>query len=116
MNGPVALVIWDPSATSLGKRSPRAVGATRMKPRRQSPRPANYDFAARGERRFLPPRFKGFERPFAIVTELGDDERRDGYDTRMYIALTRATAEVAVVCTDAEIGHDARLAGESRNC
>jgi hypothetical protein len=59
-------------------------------------------------------RIKGFERPFVVVTELGGDERRDGYDTRMYIALTRATAEAAIVCTEAEIGHDERLAGLSR--
>lgn len=55
-------------------------------------------------------RFKGFERPFVVVTELGGDERRDGYDTRMYIALTRATAQAVVVATDTEIRQDPRLA------
>jgi len=55
-------------------------------------------------------RFKGFERPYVVVTELGGEEERREYDTRMYIALTRATAGVVVVCTEEERAHDARLA------
>ena len=41
-------------------------------------------------------------------------DARSGYETRMYIALTRATAEVAIVCTEAEVGQDERLAGTGR--
>jgi len=56
-------------------------------------------------------RFKGFERPFVIVTELGGEDARTEYDTRMYIALTRATAEAVVVCTEGERRADVRLGG-----
>jgi ATP:corrinoid adenosyltransferase len=55
-------------------------------------------------------RFKGFERPFIVVTELGGEAARSGYDTRMHIALTRASSEVAIVCTAAEAAQDPRIA------
>lgn len=55
-------------------------------------------------------RFKGFERPFVVVTELGAAGERSAYDTRMYIALTRATVQAVVVATDDELSGDARLA------
>lgn len=58
-------------------------------------------------------RFKGFERPFVVVTELGGEEERREYDTRMYVALTRATADLSIVCTQAERRHDPRLAGRA---
>jgi hypothetical protein len=53
-------------------------------------------------------RFKGLERPWVVVTELGD--RRSRYDVRMHIALTRATVGCVVVATADEIARDARLA------
>ena len=55
-------------------------------------------------------RFKGFERPFVLVTELGGAEERREYDTRMYIALTRATVKAVIVATDDEVAGDDRLA------
>lgn len=53
-------------------------------------------------------RFKGLERPFVIITEvtLGKISR---YETRMYIALTRATVSAIVVCSEAAIAADPRL-------
>lgn len=51
-------------------------------------------------------RFKGLERPYVIVTELGAGER---YEVRMHVALTRATLRAVVVATSGEIAADARL-------
>lgn len=52
-------------------------------------------------------RFKGLERPWIVVTELGLAETN--YDIRMHIALTRATVGCIVVATEAEIASDPRL-------
>jgi hypothetical protein len=54
-------------------------------------------------------RFKGLERPWVIVTELGLAQSRERYDVRMHIALTRATVGCVVVATAEEIAADARL-------
>ena len=54
-------------------------------------------------------RFKGLERPWIIVTELGLAQSRERYDVRMHIALTRATLGCVVVATADEIAADARL-------
>jgi hypothetical protein len=51
-------------------------------------------------------RFKGLERPYVIVTELGADRN---YDVRMHVALTRATLQAVVIATEAEIAADPRL-------
>jgi hypothetical protein len=51
-------------------------------------------------------RFKGLERPYVIVTELGAGEK---YDVRMHVALTRATLQAVIVATKEEIAADARL-------
>lgn len=53
-------------------------------------------------------RFKGLERPWIIVTELGLAPTR--YDVRMHIALTRATLGCVVVATPDDLGRDPRLA------
>lgn len=53
-------------------------------------------------------RFKGLERPFVIVAEL-DGGWGAKFDTRMYIALTRATASVHLLCTPADLDRDPRL-------
>ncbi|HEY6463169.1 MAG TPA: AAA family ATPase, partial [Polyangiaceae bacterium] len=55
-------------------------------------------------------RFKGLERPWIIVVELGLAQSRAQYAVRMHIALTRATVGGVVVATAEEIGADARLA------
>jgi hypothetical protein len=52
-------------------------------------------------------RFKGLERPWIIVVELGLGTTR--YDLRMHVALTRATVGCVVVATDAEIARDPRI-------
>jgi DNA helicase IV len=51
-------------------------------------------------------RFKGLERPYVIVTELGAEKN---YDVRMHVALTRATLQVVIVATEAEIDADRHL-------
>ncbi len=53
-------------------------------------------------------RFKGLERPFVIITELvqGSSMR---YETRMHIALTRATVAAIIVCDEAAVQGDPRL-------
>lgn len=51
-------------------------------------------------------RFKGLERPYVLVTELGAERN---YDVRMHVALTRATLQAVIVATEAEIEADARL-------
>jgi hypothetical protein len=56
-------------------------------------------------------RFKGLERPWVIVTELGLAQARGRYDVRMHIALTRATLGCVVVTTGEEIAADPRLSG-----
>jgi len=61
--------------------------------------------AARGERAL----YLCFMRPLVLVTELGGDAR-SGYDTRMHIALTRATVEAVVVATPEELACDHLLA------
>lgn len=53
-------------------------------------------------------RFKGLERPLVIVSELSLGPKQ--YDTRMHIALTRATMRCVVVATGEEIDADPRLA------
>jgi hypothetical protein len=52
-------------------------------------------------------RFKGLERPWVIVTELGLG--RTQYDVRMHIALTRATVGSVVVATVEDLTQDLRL-------
>ena len=54
-------------------------------------------------------RFKGLERPWIIVTELGRGSHR--YDVRMHVALTRATVGCVLVATAEAIGGDGRLGG-----
>ncbi len=54
-------------------------------------------------------RFKGLERPWVIVTELGLGQER--YDVRMFTAVTRATLGCVVVASAAEVAGDARLVG-----
>ncbi len=53
-------------------------------------------------------RFKGLERPVVLVTELGAG-KPFGNETRMYIALTRATAACRIVASVAEVAEDERL-------
>jgi DNA helicase IV len=53
-------------------------------------------------------RFKGLERPFVILTELGG-KHVTHYETRMYIALTRATVQAIVVADTTALASDARL-------
>jgi hypothetical protein len=53
-------------------------------------------------------RFKGLERPFVVITELVSGPHMK-YDTRMHIALTRATAGVIIVCDEAALAEDPRL-------
>ncbi len=55
-------------------------------------------------------RFKGLERPYVIVTEL-EAGRSSKYATRMHIATSRATVELVIVATMAELEADPRLAG-----
>lgn len=52
-------------------------------------------------------RFKGLERPWVIVTELGLGASE--YETRMHIALTRATVGCLIVATHGEVEQDERL-------
>ncbi|MDP3151467.1 MAG: NERD domain-containing protein [Archangium sp.] len=53
-------------------------------------------------------RFKGLERPFVIITELGG-KHVTHYDTRMHIALTRATVQAIVIADRQSAQADARL-------
>lgn len=53
-------------------------------------------------------RFKGLERPYVILTELGALSER--YAARMHIALSRATVSAIVVATPEELAVDPRLA------
>jgi len=55
-------------------------------------------------------RFKGLQRPFIIVTETSG-KHLTHYDTRMHIALTRATVAAVVVSDEAGVAADPRLAG-----
>jgi hypothetical protein len=52
-------------------------------------------------------RFKGLERPWIIIAELGLGPNR--YDVRMHVALTRATVGCVVLATREELDKDARL-------
>lgn len=54
-------------------------------------------------------RFKGLERPFVVLCELGG-KHVTSYETRMHIALTRATVQAIVVAPEAAIQADPRLA------
>lgn len=54
-------------------------------------------------------RFKGLERPFVIVTELRG-QHVTHYETRMHIALTRATVQAIVVATPEQLALDPLLA------
>ncbi len=54
-------------------------------------------------------RFKGLERPFVIVTETSG-KHLTRYDTRMHIALTRATVAAVIVTDAAGAAADPRLA------
>jgi hypothetical protein len=56
-------------------------------------------------------RFKGLERPWIIVTELGRGER--SYELRMHIALSRATVGCTIIATDDEVEADPRLRAEA---
>jgi hypothetical protein len=53
-------------------------------------------------------RFKGLERPFVVIAEL-EGGLGHKFDTRMHIALTRATVGVHLLCTPAERDRDPRL-------
>jgi hypothetical protein len=53
-------------------------------------------------------RFKGLDRPFIIITELVQGSTMS-YETRMHIALTRATVGAVIVCDDAAVQRDPRL-------
>lgn len=55
-------------------------------------------------------RFKGLERPFLVLTELGGAHVTH-YETRMYIALTRATVKAVVIAEPPCLEADARLRG-----
>lgn len=52
-------------------------------------------------------RFKGLERPWILVAELGLGATR--YEIRMHVALTRATVGCVVVATEEEVGRDEGL-------
>lgn len=52
-------------------------------------------------------RFKGLERPYVILSELGAQSER--YAARMHIALSRATVSAIVVATPEELAADPRL-------
>lgn len=52
-------------------------------------------------------RFKGLERPWIIITELDQGERR--YDVRMHVALSRATVGAVVIGTQQDLVKDERL-------
>jgi hypothetical protein len=54
-------------------------------------------------------RFKGLERPWIVVTELGLGA--ESYDVRMHIALSRATVGCLVIATEEELAADGRLRG-----
>jgi hypothetical protein len=54
-------------------------------------------------------RFKGLERPYVILTELGAQSER--YAARLHIALSRATVSAIVVATPEELAADPRLRG-----
>jgi hypothetical protein len=54
-------------------------------------------------------RFKGLERPFVVLAELGEGQGRS-YPTRMHIALTRAVVGATVLCSAEELAQDPRLA------
>ena len=53
-------------------------------------------------------RFKGLERPWIVLTEL--EEGQHQYEARMRMALTRATAGLTVIYTEAMLARDPRLA------
>ncbi len=53
-------------------------------------------------------RFKGLERPFVIIAELGG-KHVTHYETRMHIALTRATVQAIVLAAPATLDHDHAL-------
>lgn len=53
-------------------------------------------------------RFKGLDRPFIIITELVQGLKMS-YETRMHIALTRATVAAVIVCDEAAVQRDPRL-------
>jgi hypothetical protein len=52
-------------------------------------------------------RFKGLERPWIVLGELGLGSRR--YDVRMHVALTRALVGCVVLATREELDADPRL-------
>ena len=54
-------------------------------------------------------RFKGLERPFVIITEFSGANVTH-YETRMHIALTRATVQAIVIADPASVAADPRLA------
>lgn len=56
-------------------------------------------------------RFKGLERPFVIITELGG-KHVTHYETRMHIALTRATVQAIIVADHQSAQADARLTAQ----
>jgi hypothetical protein len=53
-------------------------------------------------------RFKGLERPYVVVVELEQGERR--YGVRMHVALTRAQVQAFVVAHASVVARDPRLA------
>lgn len=58
-------------------------------------------------------RFKGLDRPMVIVAELVHGPTMQ-YEVRMHLALTRATVAAVVVCGEADLALDPRLATLSR--
>lgn len=54
-------------------------------------------------------RFKGLERPFVVITEL-EGKHVTHYETRLHIALTRATVQAIVVTSPGQLAADPRLA------
>lgn len=53
-------------------------------------------------------RFKGLDRPIVVIAELVQGATMR-YETRMHIALTRATVSAVIVCDDAVVQGDPRL-------
>ena len=53
-------------------------------------------------------RFKGLDRPIVVIAELVQGATMR-YETRMHIALTRATVSAVIVCDDAAVQGDPRL-------
>jgi hypothetical protein len=93
--------------SAVGSTRSRLVGLERIGPHPVAR--ADADDAARSVIADTFLRFKGLERAFVIATDI-DRARGERYDTRMHIAITRATVGVTVVCDEASLAADSRLA------